>query len=78
MACMAAKPIVDGIENDHRDDLIVLRLNVQDRDTHPIQDTYDFQFTPTFILFDGEGNEVLRSVGAIDPRQVQETLESLP
>jgi thioredoxin-related protein len=75
---MAAKPIVDGIEHDHRDNLIVLRLNTQDRDTRPLQDTYDFQFTPTFILFDGEGNAVLRSVGAIDPRQLQETLNSLP
>lgn len=78
MACMAAKPIVDGIENDHRDNLIVLRLNVQDRDTRPLLQVYGFQFTPTFILFDGEGKEVLRSVGAIDPRQVQQTLEPSP
>jgi thiol-disulfide isomerase/thioredoxin len=78
MACMAAKPIVDGIENDYRGELVVIRLNIQDRDTRPVLETYGFQFTPTFILFDGEGEEVLRSVGAIDPRQVSQTLEKLP
>ncbi len=75
---MAAKPIVNGIENDHRGELIVLRLNVQDRDVRPILPKYGFQFTPTFILFDGNGEEVLRVVGAIDPRQVEEILEALP
>jgi thiol-disulfide isomerase/thioredoxin len=78
MACMAAKPIVDGIEKEYQGHLIVLRLNVQDRDIRPMLAKYGFQFTPTFILFDGDGDEVLRSVGAIDPRQVQALLERLP
>jgi thioredoxin-related protein len=78
MACMAARPIVDGIENDHRGSLLVLRLNVQDREIRPILKEYGFQFTPTFILFDGKGEEILRSTGAIDPRQVQVSLEALP
>jgi thiol-disulfide isomerase/thioredoxin len=75
---MAAKPIVDGIEDENRGDLTVLRLNIQDRDIRPILSVYGFQFTPTFILFNGDGEEVLRSVGAIDPHQVQQTMESLP
>jgi hypothetical protein len=75
---MAAKPIVDGIENNYQDELIVLRINVQDRDSRPILDTYGFQYTPTFLLFDGMGEIALRSVGAIDPRQVEQVLEALP
>ncbi|TFH38138.1 MAG: thioredoxin family protein [Anaerolineales bacterium] len=75
---MAAKPIVDGIEEQNRGTLSVLRFNVQARATQPLLDEYGFQFTPTFILFDADGVEVLRSVGAIDPRQVQEALESMP
>jgi thioredoxin-related protein len=75
---MAAKPIVDGIEGQHQGELAVIRLNIQDRAARPLLATYGFQYTPTFILFDGEGEELLRSVGAIDPRQVQEVLESFP
>ena len=75
---MAAKPIVDGIEAQNRGELSVIRLNVQSNSAQPLKDLYDFRFTPTFVLFDGDGDEVLRSVGAIDPQQVQEVLETLP
>ncbi len=75
---MAAKPIVDGIEQDHQGELSVIRVNIQSGGTAPLLQTYGFQYTPTFILFDGEGEEVLRSVGAIDPQQVDQVLESLP
>ena len=78
MACLAAKPIVDGIEDDHQGELVVLRLNVQDRQIRPLLAQYGFQFTPTFILFNAEGKEILRSVGAIDPRQVDQALETSP
>jgi len=75
---MAAKPIVDGIEEQNRGELSVIRLNVQSNSTRPLLAQYDFQFTPTFVLLDADGEEVLRSVGAIDPQQVQDVLESLP
>lgn len=75
---MAAKPIVDGIEQNHLGELSVVRLNVQSGGARPLLEAYGFQYTPTFILFDGEGEEVFRSVGAIDPQQVDQALESLP
>jgi thioredoxin-related protein len=75
---MAARPIVDGIEDQNRGELSVIRLNVQAASSRPWLAQYEFQFTPTFILFDGVGGEILRSVGAIDPQQVQAALESLP
>ena len=75
---MAAKPIVDGIENQHADDLSVIRVNVQDDSMRPLMKTYAFQFTPTFILFDPVGEEILRTVGAIDPEVIDEALSSTP
>ncbi len=75
---MAAKPIVDGIEKQHTDDLNVIRVNVQDDAMQPLMKTYAFQFTPTFILFDPAGEELLRTVGAIDPEVIDKALASIP
>ena len=75
---MAAKPIVDGIEKQHADDLNVIRVNVQDDAMQPLMETYAFQFTPTFILFDPAGEEILRTVGAIDPEVIDKALSSTP
>ncbi|MES0339211.1 MAG: hypothetical protein ABUK16_06250 [Anaerolineales bacterium] len=73
---MAAKPIVDGIEKQHADDLNVIRVNVQDEALQPLLETYAFQFTPTFILFDPTGEEILRTVGAINPEVIDKALSS--
>lgn len=71
---MAMKPIVDGIERDHAGELRVLRLNVQDPGSKPWMERYGFQFTPTFIFIDGQGQERWRTVGAVDPQQVAASL----
>jgi len=55
---MAMKPIVDGIERDHAGELAVLRLNVQDPESQPWMERYPFQYTPTFIFIDGQGQEL--------------------
>jgi thioredoxin-related protein len=75
---MAAKPIVDGIEKQHADDLNVIRVNVQEDAMQPLKENYAFQFTPTFILFDPAGEEILRTVGAIDPEVIDKALASIP
>ena len=75
---MAAKPIVDGIENQHADDLVVIRVNVQENDMQPLMKTYAFQYTPTFILFDPAGDEIARTVGTIDPKAIEKALSSTP
>lgn len=72
---MAAKPIVDGIERQHGDSLSVVRLNVQETAGQALAERFGFQFTPTFILFDAEGEQLLRSVGSIDPARVRQALE---
>lgn len=37
-----------------------------------------WEFTPTFILVDGEGRELWRAVGALDPERVRRSLDALP
>jgi thioredoxin-related protein len=72
------KPIVDGIEMEHRGRLTVIRINVQEQEFQPLLARYNFQFTPTFILFDSEGRELLRSVGSIDAEEVRRILVMEP
>ena len=72
---MAAKPIVDGIERVHEGKLIVTRLNVQDPAGEALLERYGFRFTPTFIFFDGAGEELQRWVGGILSAEVRELLE---
>jgi thioredoxin-related protein len=54
--------------------LTVIRVNVQDAATKPLARQYGVQYTPTFVLFDGQGQVLLRSVGAIDPKAVERLL----
>ncbi len=75
---MAAKPIVDGIEREHEQQLIVIRLNVQDPAGEALLERYGFRFTPTFIFFDGAGDELQRWVGAIDSAEVRQLMQDLP
>ena len=75
---MAAKPIVDGIEREHEQQLSVIRLNVQDPAGEALLERFGFRFTPTFIFFDGAGVELQRWVGAIDSAEVRQLLEDLP
>jgi thiol-disulfide isomerase/thioredoxin len=77
LACMSARPFLDRIEEQHPE-LTVVRLNIQDTAAAGILDEYGFQYTPTFIMFDPDGEELWRTPFAIDPEWVDETMESLP
>jgi thioredoxin-related protein len=35
---------------------------------------YGFEFTPTFIYFDADGNEIWRTVGDFNPQRVRDSL----
>lgn len=74
MGCMAVKPVVDGIEREHGDRLVVIRVNVQTEAGKALGEEYDFVYTPTFLFFDGEGMLEWRSVGAVDPAQVRRSV----
>jgi thioredoxin-related protein len=68
------KPVVDRLENEVGEQLDIIRLNIQEPVGREMADNYDFQYTPTFIFFDENGNEVWREVGALDVEHVRESL----
>jgi thioredoxin-related protein len=67
---------VDGIEQRHAAELVVIRLNIQEPVAKLVGEQYRFQYTPTFIFFDSQGEELWRQVGSIDPDQVSRSLQT--
>jgi thioredoxin-related protein len=59
---MSLKPIVDGLEREWKAGQVI-RVDVLTPLGRSFADQHGFQATPTFILFDGHGNEVRRWVG---------------
>lgn len=69
------KPIVDGIEQEYEGQLLVIRLNIQEEVGRELAPVYMFEYTPTFIFFDAQGNELWRSVGNLDIDKLRQSLE---
>jgi thioredoxin-related protein len=65
---------VDGIEREFEGKLTVIHIDVLDPEGKELGRIFDFKYTPTFILFDAEGEELWRTIGAIDPSQVRQSL----
>jgi hypothetical protein len=72
---MAAKPIVNGIEQAHQAKLKVIRLNANEQAGRNAGADFNFEFTPSFLLLDGDGRQLWRGIGSINPRQIQELLD---
>lgn len=75
MSCTAIRPTVDALEQELAGQLHIIRLNIQDPIGRELTAVYGFEFTPTFIFFDAEGNEAWRQVGSLDPQRVRDTLK---
>ncbi len=71
---MSVKPVVDGIEQALAGKLDVVRLNIQEPVGRELAAAFGASFTPTFVLFDENGNEVWRSVFQIDRGTVEQAL----
>lgn len=67
---------MDELELEVGDEIHIIRLNIQESIGMELAPVYDFEFTPTFIYFDSEGNEIWRMVGDFDPQRVRDTLDS--
>lgn len=65
---------MDELEKQTIGRLLIIRLNVQESVARELAPIYKFQFAPTFIFFDAQGNELWRSVGELDVEQVLESL----
>lgn len=71
---MTVRPVVDGIERKLSGELLVLRLNVQEPAGSELAAHYGASYTPTFILFDRQGEELWRSVFQIDGGTIERLL----
>jgi hypothetical protein len=69
------KPVVDRLETEMGDRLLILRVNVQDKDASDLLKKYGFEYTPTFIFLDGEGRELWKQIGDLDVARVQQSLQ---
>ena len=68
------KPVVDGLEQEFSGQLLIIRLNIQETVGRELAPLYGFEFTPTFIFFDAQGNELWREVGGLDVERVRESV----
>lgn len=76
LGCIAAQPTVTQIEREYASELQVVQVNVLDPAAEPLLAHYGFQYTPTFIFIDRSGTEIWRSVGALDPQHVADSMEA--
>jgi thiol-disulfide isomerase/thioredoxin len=74
VACNAIKPVVDRLEEELANNLVVVRVNAQEAAGRAVEERYGVRYTPTFIFFDAQGNEVWHSVGSLDAERVRESV----
>lgn len=64
---------MDGLEIEFEGQLKVIRVDVQSDAGQEVARLYG-TFTPTFVLFDPQGEELWREIGSLDPEQVRQSL----
>lgn len=72
IACIAIKPTIDALEEEFAGQLIVLRINAQEQAGMQLAPVYGFQYTPTFVFFDADGNESWRLIGSFDENRLRQ------
>jgi thioredoxin 1 len=75
LACTQIKPVVDNLEAELAGQLLVIRLNIQESVGRELAPVYMFEYTPTFIFFDAQGNELWRQIGSLDAERVRASLK---
>lgn len=72
--CLAAKPTLDSLEEELKGELTIIRLDVASVAGRELGRELNLLITPTFILFDAQGNELWRMLGGLDASAVREAL----
>lgn len=70
MACLAARPAVDGIVNNIQGDFNILRVDIHTDIGRMLRENLNFSFTPEFVLFNDQGVEVWRGHTPPTPEQL--------
>ena len=68
-ACLASEPIVKSLEGAIKDNVQVLKINVQDPIAYQLMRRYKAYVTPTFIVVGPDGEEVWRQSGGFLNKQ---------
>lgn len=58
--CITVNPIVEQLETDITDEFNLLRIDIHTTTGRAVRQEFGFSFTPEFVLFDKNGNEVWR------------------
>ena len=66
---------MDGLEEELAGELMIIRVNVQERAGRELASVHKFQYTPTFILFDANGVELWRQIGGLDVEHLRASLK---
>ena len=75
-ACLASEPIVKSLEGAIKNNIHVLKVNVQDPIASQLMRRYKAYVTPTFIVVGPDGEEVWRqSGGFLDKQAALEALD---
>jgi thioredoxin-like negative regulator of GroEL len=76
MGCISVKPAVDGLEEELSGKLLVLRIDVQSVAGKELAAEFGPIYTPTFVLFDQDGNQINRFVAQLPTEQIQTFIET--
>lgn len=71
MGCVLAEPIVNGLKTELTGELVVLKVDINSQAGRTLSAEYGGRATPTFIMFDAEGEEMWRQIGSIDAERVR-------
>ncbi|MEY2845483.1 MAG: hypothetical protein RL076_1029 [Chloroflexota bacterium] len=77
MACVMAKPIVNGIEADYADILNVYRIDARDSASRSVATQLGLRMTPTYLLFDQNAHEVYRTVGQLSRPTIDAVIQEI-
>ena len=67
--CIAVEPFVDRVVSDIEGEFDIIRVDIHTTVGREMRAAYGFSFTPEFVLFDDEGQEVWRD--HVPPSSVQ-------
>lgn len=65
---------MNRLEAELSEDMLFLRVDIQSPEGKDLSEIYASRTTPTFILFDPQGEEIWRSIGLLDPEQVRTSI----
>lgn len=64
MVCLAAKPVVDGLEREFEGDAFVVRVELSSGPGKELGRRYRIDTVPSFVAFDRDGDIVFRRNGS--------------